>query len=84
MASINPWNRWTKLARSLYSPGSSTMASSKSPGLETPSPMMNIINAVDLGVSAMDDMQEALNGSFDAAGIESAKEKISSCSAVPW
>lgn len=43
-------------------------------------PMMNIINAVDLGVSAMDDMQEALNGSFDAAGIESAKEKIDQAS----
>ncbi len=43
-------------------------------------PMMNIINAVDLGVSAMDDMQEALNGSFDAAGIESAKEKINQAS----
>jgi tape measure domain-containing protein len=42
--------------------------------------MMNIINAVDLGVSAMDDMQEALNGSFDAAGIESAKEKIDQAS----
>lgn len=43
-------------------------------------PMMNIINAVNLGVSAMDEMQEALDGSFDASGIENVREEINQAS----
>lgn len=39
-------------------------------------PMMNIINAVNLGVSAMDDMQGALNDSFDTASIQGARDEI--------
>lgn len=43
-------------------------------------PMMNIINAVNLGVSAMADMQGAMNESFDPASIAGAQDAINQAS----
>lgn len=43
-------------------------------------PMMNIINAVNLGVSAMADMQGVMNESFDPAGIDGARDAINQAS----
>ena len=39
-------------------------------------PMMNVINAVSLGVSAIYDMQSAISEPFDAASLEGAREEI--------
>ena len=39
-------------------------------------PMMNVINAVSLGVSAIYDMQSAISEPFDTASIEGARESI--------
>ena len=39
-------------------------------------PMMNVINAVNLGVSAIYDMQSAISEPFDTASIEVASESI--------
>lgn len=39
-------------------------------------PMMNVINAVNLGVSAIYDMQSAISEPFDTASIEGARESI--------
>lgn len=44
-------------------------------------PMMNIINAVNLGVSAMADMQGAMNESFDPASIAGAQDAINQAAA---
>ena len=43
-------------------------------------PMMNIINAVNLGVSVMADMQGAMNESFDPTSIAGAQDAINQAS----
>ena len=43
-------------------------------------PMMNIISAVNLGVSAMADMQGVMNESFDPANIDGARDAINQAS----
>ena len=39
-------------------------------------PMMNVINAVNLGTSAIYDMQSAISEPFDSASLEGAREEI--------
>ncbi len=43
-------------------------------------PMMNIINAVNLGCSAMADMQGMMNESFDPSSIDGAREAVNQAS----
>lgn len=43
-------------------------------------PMMNIISAVNLGISAMADMQGVMNESFDSSSVEGARDAINQAS----